>query len=154
MNIKEFVDKLVNITVKKEEIANKERFSFSPENYTMTEIYDAEKLVVGKLEYISGDVTEFGPMVKRTSQNYIFEPIVINDIVKYQEVFTGFIAGDSDEGYFDLPYVVDMEVLTEILVDYKQTKIPKLGMLLTLNEVNSQIVKCNDKNSLNKRKAK
>ena len=42
----------------------------------MAEIYDAEKLVVGKLEYISNEVTEFGPMVRKTSQNYIFEPIV------------------------------------------------------------------------------
>lgn len=119
----------------------------------MADVYDAEKLVVGKFKYISNDVTEFGPMVKKTSQNYIFEPIVINGIVKYQEVFTGFIVGDSEE-YFDLPYVVDMEKLTEISVDYKQTKIPKLGMLLTLNDVNSQIVKCNDKNILNKRKVK
>lgn len=112
----------------------------------MAEMYDAEKLVVGKLEYISSDVTEFGPMVKKTSQNYIFEPIVINGMIKYQEVFTGAIIGDSDEEYFDLPYVVDMEELTEILVGYKQTKIHKLGMLLTLNDVNSQMVKCNNKN--------
>lgn len=120
----------------------------------MAEIYDAEKLVVGKLEYISSAITEFGPMVKKTSQNYIFEPIFINGMVKYQEVFTGFIAGDSSEGYFDLPYVVDMEKLTEILVDYKQTKVSKLGMLLMLDEINSQMVKCNDKNILNKIKAK
>lgn len=50
--------------------------------------------------------------------------------------------------------MVDTEKLTEILVDYKQTKIPKLGMLLTLNEVNSQIVKRNDENILNKGTAK
>lgn len=148
MDIKKLIDGLVN------KIARKEEFNFSPENYTMAEIYDAEKLVVGKLEYISSDVTEFGPMVKKSSQKYIFEPIVINGIVKYQEIFTGFIAGDSAERYFDLPYVVDMEKLTEISVDSKQTKIPKLGMLLTLNDVNSQIVKCNDKNILNKRKVK
>lgn len=146
MNIRQIVNKLVNKNTKKDES------SFSPENYTMAEIYDAEKLVVGKFEYISSDATEFGPMVKKTSQNYIFEPIVINGMVKYQEVFTGFIAGDSAEGYFDLPYVVDIEKLTEILVDYKQTKIPKLGMLLTLNEVNFQTAKCNDKNILNKKK--
>lgn len=140
MDIKKFADDLVNKIVRKEES------SFQPKNYTMAEMYDAEKLVVGKLEYISSDVTEFGPMVKKTSQNYIFEPIVINGMIKYQEVFTGAIIGDSDEGYFDLPYVVDMEELTEILVGYKQTKIHKLGMLLTLNDVNSQMVKCNNKN--------
>jgi len=140
VDIKKFADDLVNKIVRKEES------SFQPKNYTMAEMYDAEKLVVGKLEYISSDVTEFGPMVKKTSQNYIFEPIVINGMIKYQEVFTGAIIGDSDEGYFDLPYVVDMEELTEILVGYKQTKIHKLGMLLTLNDVNSQMVKCNNKN--------
>jgi len=140
VDIKKIADDLVNKIVRKEES------SFQPKNYTMAEMYDAEKLVVGKLEYISSDVTEFGPMVKKTSQNYIFEPIVINGMIKYQEVFTGAIIGDSAEGYFDLPYVVDMEELTEILVGYKQTKIHKLGMLLTLNDVNSQMVKCNNKN--------
>ena len=148
MDIKNLVDKLVD------KIAKKDEFTFSPKNYVMAEIYDAENLVVGKLEVISSDVTEFGPMVKKTSQNYIFEPIVINGVIKYQEIFTGFIAGDSAEGYFDLPYVVDMVALTEILVDYKQEKIPKLGMLLTLNDVNSQMVKRDDENILNKRKAK
>ena len=143
MDIKNLVDKLVD------KIAKKDEFTFSPKNYVMAEIYDAENLVVGKLEVISSDVTEFGPMVKKTSQNYIFEPIVINGVIKYQEIFTGFIAGDSAEGYF-----VDMVALTEILVDYKQEKIPKLGMLLTLNEVNSQMVKRDDENILNKRKAK
>ncbi len=73
MDIKQIVNELVN------KIAKKDESSFSPENYTMAEIYDAEKLVVGKFEYISNDVTECGPMAKKkTSQNYIFEPIVIN----------------------------------------------------------------------------
>lgn len=31
----------------------------------MKEVYDVERLVVGKLEYIY--MTEFGPMVKKTS---------------------------------------------------------------------------------------
>lgn len=114
----------------------------------MKEIYDAEILVIGKLEYISSDIAEFGPTVKTTSQKYIFEPIVINGIIKYQEVFTGFIAGDSSE-YFDLPYVTDMEQLTEVLVDYRQAEVPKLGMLLVLNEVNSQKASCNNKYDAN-----
>ncbi len=134
MTIKKLLDELFNKN------SRKEKFSFAPENYTMAEIYDAEKLVVAKLAYISSDFSEAGPMVKKTSQNYIFVPIVINGMVKYQEVFTGFVTGDSEK-YFDLPYVVDMKELTKILVDYKQTKIPKFRMLLILNDVNSQMVK-------------
>lgn len=146
MDIKKLVDELINKNTKKEESNS------SSENYIMAEIYDAEKLVIGKLEQISSDINEFGPIVKKTSQNYIFEPIVIDGVVNFREVFTGFIAGASAEGYFDLPYVVDIEKLTEILVGYKQTRIPKFGMLLTLNDVNSQMVKYNDKNILNIRK--
>ena len=81
MDIKSIVNELVN------KIAKKEVSSFTPESYTIANIYDAEKLVVGKFEYNSSDVTEFGPMVKKTSQNYIFDSIVINEKVKYQEVF-------------------------------------------------------------------
>lgn len=150
MAIKKFTDELA----KKREAKRKEAFNVSPENYTMAEIYDAEKLVVGKLEYVSSEVTEFGPMVEITSQNYIFKPIDVNGTVKYQEVFTGYIAGDSDEGYFDLPYVVDIKRLTEISVGYRRKNIPKLGMLLALNAVNSEMVKCDDRNMLNKRKTK
>lgn len=158
MDIKKVVDELVNKIARKEELNSsdekKEEFNFSSENYTMREKYDAENLVVGKLEYVSSAITEFGPMVKKTAQNYIFEPIIIDGVVKYQEVFSGFIAGDGAEGYFNLPYIVDTAKLTEILEDYKEAKIPKLGMLLTLNEINSQMVKCNNKNISNKRKNK
>ena len=71
VTIKKLVDELFNKN------SRKEKFSFAHENYTMADVYDAEKLVVGKFKYISNDVTEFGPMVKKTSQNYIFEPIVM-----------------------------------------------------------------------------
>lgn len=135
MDIKKVIDTLVNKGAKKEE------FNFLPKNYTMKETYDAEKLVIGKLEYISNDITEFGPMVKKTMQNYIFESIVIDGTVKYQEVFTGFIAGDSSEGYFCVPYVVDAKKLTEVLSTSAQTNIPKLGMLLLLNNVNTSMTK-------------
>lgn len=146
------IEKILETLVNK--IARKEDFNFRPKNYMMREIYDAEKLMVGKLEYISREFVPGRPMEKKSSQNYIFEPIIIDGIVKYQEVFTGFIAGDSKEVYFNLPYVVDMEQLTELSVDYKQTKIPKLGMLLVLNDVNSPPIKHDDKTILSKRKSK
>lgn len=147
MNVVEkWVDRLIR------RMAYKSYINFlPPENYVMNEMYDAEKLVVGKLEYISSEVTEFGPMIKKTNQNYIFEPTIIDDVIKYKEVFTGFVAGDKEEGYFDLPYVVDIEKLTDILPDYKESKIPRFGMLLTLNEANSQMNRCDDKNILNKK---
>lgn len=59
-------------------------------------------------------------------------------MIKYKEVFTGFIAKDHTE-YFDLPYVVDVKKLTDVLPVYKEAKIPRLGMLLVLGEVNSSM---------------
>ncbi len=138
MNFKTWLDRLVNKSLSK---------NFSSLNYVMKKEYNADVLVIGKLEQISPEscVTH-----KRTSQYYIFEPILVNDKLKYQEVFTGFIAGDSHEGYFNLPYVVCLEKLTDLLVDCKHTYIPKLGMLLLLNDVNLQMIKCDDINSLKK----
>ncbi len=53
MDIKKVIDKLTN----KQQTTNnkKEESKFLPKNYTMKEIYDAEILVIGKLEYISSD---------------------------------------------------------------------------------------------------
>jgi len=141
------------MTIKKvkNEISKKKKFNLSSKNYTMKEVYDAEKLIVGKLEYISSTVTQFGPIAEKTSQKYIFEPVMINGIIKYQEVFTGFIVENNKKRYFDIPYVVDIEKLTDILTDYEQEKIPRLGMLLVLNAVNFQMAKCKNKNILSRK---
>jgi len=47
-----------------------------------------------------------------------------------------------------------MESLTDILVNYKKVKITRLRMLIAMNDVNSQMIKCGDKNILNERKLK
>lgn len=145
MEIKKVMDGLII------KFGGRDELYFLPKNYKMREIYDAERLVVGKLAYISNDASEFGPFVKKTFQNYIFEPIIVDEVIKYQEIFTGFIVGDSEEKYFNLPWVFDVRKLTEISEDYEEAKITKFGMLLTLNEVNSQTPKLCVKNILNKR---
>lgn len=146
--IKKVMDGLVN------KFGERDELNFLPKNYKMRKVYDAERLVVGKLAYISNDVSEFGPVVKKTSQNYIFEPIIVDEVIKYQEVFTGFIVGDNEEKYFNLPWVFDVRKLPEISEDYEEAKIAKFGMLLTLNEVNSQTSKHRVNNILDKRKLK
>ncbi len=115
----------------------KQSFDFLPNNYVMKELYDADNLVVGRFKHVSAEVTEWGPVDKKTTQKYIFEPIDIDGEVRYQEVFTGFVAKGAVE-YFNLPYVIDIEGLTDVLPSYKGSQIPRLGMLLTLDEVNSK----------------
>ena len=46
------------------------------ENYIMNDTYDAEKLVISELEYISSEVTEFGPMVKKQIKNIYLNPLI------------------------------------------------------------------------------
>lgn len=116
--------------------------------------YEAEKLVIGKLEYVSSEFMEGGPISKRTNQYYLFEPIIVDGEMRYQEVFTGFIASDKLEGYFDLPYIIAIENLTEVLPGYEGLMIPRLGMLLLLDGVNSKMLekKENKKSKGRKRK--
>ena len=78
--------------------------NFKTPNYTMNDEYNTKNLVVAKLQYVSSKPTDFGPMVETTKQRYIFEKVEEEDNVRYREVFTGFVAKDSEE-YFDLPYV-------------------------------------------------
>ena len=129
-NKKTLLEKAVALLMKKE-------MDFAPKKYVMKEIYDANNLVIGTLGYVVSDKTEFGPMMKKTKQIYIFEEIDIDGKVRYQEVFTGFIAKQKAE-YFDLPYIENGEKLTDVLPEYIDAKIPSLGMLLTLNDVNDK----------------
>lgn len=105
-------------------------------NYQMKDQYDSGKLVVANLEYISNERTEYGPMIITTEQKYIFEPIVLDDTVKYREVFTGFIA-DTKYEYFNLPYVKDVKPLKEVISNIAN-KISKCSLLLVLNKTNQK----------------
>lgn len=113
--------------------------NLNTQNYTMNDEYNTENLVVANLQYVSSKPTDFGPMVETTKQRYIFEKVEEEDNVRYREVFTGFVAKDSEE-YFDLPYVVNVKPLQEVVPSVAQT-IPKYGLLLLVNEVNKQKVK-------------
>lgn len=113
--------------------------NFKTENYGMSDNYNTENLVVANLQYVSSKYTDFGPMVETTKQRYIFEKIEEEDGVRYREVFTGFVANTSEE-YFDLPYVVNIKPLQEVVPSVAKT-IPKYGLLLLVNEVNKQKVK-------------
>lgn len=112
---------------------------FKTPNYAMNDEYKSENLVVANLQYVSSKPTDFGPMVETTKQRYIFEKVEEEDKVRYREVFTGFVANTSEE-YFDLPYVVNIKPLQEVVPSVSET-LPKYGLLLLVNEVNKQKVK-------------
>ena len=112
---------------------------FKTPNYGMSDSYKTENLVVAKLQYVSSKYTDFGPMVETTKQRYIFEKIEEDDQLRYREVFTGFVAKTSEE-FFDLPYVVDIKPLQEVVPSVAE-EVPKYGLLLLIDEVNKQKVK-------------
>ena len=119
---------------KKNNKVNNENQDFKTNNYQMTDTYITNNLVVGNLEYVSSNYTTSGPMVETTKQKYIFEKVVIDDKVKYREVFTGFIA-DTDTNYFDLPYIVHVQPIKEVIKTIAET-VPKYGLLLAIDEIN------------------
>ena len=105
----------------------------------MKDSYTTDTLVIGNLEYISSRVTPGGPMVVKTTQRYLFELLQEDGKIRYREIFTGF-KGDSDDNksnYFDLPYVVDIVPLKEQVPSVSDC-VPKYGLLLLLDEVNSK----------------
>ena len=78
------------------------------------------------------------PMVETTDLRYIFEVINENGKERFREIFTGFKADrESNFGYFNLPYVVDITPLKEVVPNICD-EVPKLGLLLLLNEVNEK----------------
>ena len=105
--------------------------------YKINDSYKTDDLVVANLEYISSEATPYGPMVKQTEQKYIFEMLNENGKTRYREIFTGFIADAKESHYFDLPYVVNIVSLKEHVPSVAEN-IPKYGLLLVLNEVNTK----------------
>ncbi len=123
------------------------------ETYKMKEYYNSMDLVVANLEYISKECNDFGPMAVTTEQRYIFEIIEEDSKTKYREVFTGFVA-DTDSHYFNLPYIVNIQSLKEAVPNIADV-IPRLGLLLTINDVNSinnKIEKNREQQELNLKK--
>lgn len=122
---------------KKKEKQKNNSLNFKSQNYQMKDSYNADNLVVANLEYISSEPTLYGPMAKKTTQKYIFEILNENGKNRYREIFTGFIADSEESHYFDLPYVVNIVALKE-QVPSVTNSIPKYGLLLVLNEVNTE----------------
>lgn len=107
------------------------------EHYKMKETFESDNLVVANLEYISDEVTPYGPMIKRTTQKYLFELINENDKIRYREIFTGFIADSEGNDYFNLPYVVNIVSLKEQEPTIAK-QISKYALLLVLDEINTK----------------
>ena len=125
-----------NMFGKKKQNKREETLDFKNNDYKMKDIFDSDNLVVANLEYISSEATPNGPMVKRTTQKYLFELIYENDKIRYREIFTGFIA-DTENHYFDLPYVVNIVSLKEQEPTVAK-QVHKYGLLLVLNEINTK----------------
>ena len=122
---------------KKKQNQKNNQLNFKSDNYKINDSYKTDALVVANLEYISSEATPYGPMVKQTEQKYIFEMLNENGKTRYREIFTGFIADAEESHYFDLPYVVNIVSLKEHVPSVAEN-IPKYGLLLVLNEVNTQ----------------
>ena len=122
---------------KKKQNQKNNQLNFKSDNYKINDSYKTDDLVVANLEYISSEATPYGPMVKQTEQKYIFEMLNENGRTRYREIFTGFIADAEESHYFDLPYVVNIVSLKEHVPSVAEN-IPKYGLLLVLNEVNTK----------------
>ena len=112
------------------------QFKFLKQKFEDIEL-EKNNLVVANLEYISSEPTIYGPMIKQTEQKYIFELLNENGKIRYREIFTGFVADAEESHYFDLPYVVNIVPLKEQVPDVADN-IPKYGLLLVLNAVNTK----------------
>lgn len=121
-------------TIEKEEVT-KDDGMFGSKNYQMKESYAADELFVGKFRHISSEVTSYGPKVKTGEMKYFFEQVVVDDEIEYREIFTGFITSDEEE-YFDVPCVIEIEKYTDYFPTSAGVKIPKLSLMLDLNEIN------------------
>lgn len=118
---------------------------FGDQNYCMEDRYEVDSLVIGNLCRVPNRMDDSGiPKMDTTKQKYIFRVIQEHDQLKYQEVFTGFIA-TSELEYLNLPYVVNVVSMVDYFPKLKGRNISKLSLLWLLNDINYSIQKCNSK---------
>ena len=121
---------------KKKQVKEEKTLDFKSNNYMMKDSYNSDDLVIANLEYVSNKPTHFGPAIVSTEQKYIFEVISENGKVRYREIFTGFIA-QACESHFNLPYVTNI-VKLKSQIPTVVSSVPKYGLLLVLNEINTK----------------
>ena len=111
---------------------------FGDKNYQMKDYYNQNYLIVANFQRVSSSSMKemHTPIIETTEQKYIFEVFYDEDKMKYREIFTGFIASDEDSGIFDLPYIVTPEPFTNYFPKAVNTRIPKLSLIWSLNEIN------------------
>lgn len=128
------------------------RGKIKKDKYVMKDKYLTKNLVVGNLEYISGDYSQKGSLLKRTKQRYIFEDVSLGDKKRYQEVFTGFVVGLDPQGYYEMPYIVNVQRLNEVLPEFKYEEIPNSVFIGLLDDVNKASLVLKDEESIFKKK--
>ena len=104
--------------------------------YVMKDNYNVDDLMVGNFNYVSSNVTEGGIKEVQTDQKYFFEEVLDNGKIKYREIFTGFIADAEENGYFDIPYVVNAIPLRELFQG--KDVLSKYALILVLDKVNTE----------------
>ncbi len=118
-------------------------FKKEEKEYKMKDVYKADDIFVGCFERISSvidvDDFDFGPNIETTEQKYFFEKIKEDDKIKYREIFTGFVTEsmfDSENCYFNFPYICKIEKYVDYFPNTEGKKIPKLSLIWAINDVN------------------
>lgn len=106
-------------------------------------LYDISSLVIGRLQRMNNLRGNGGPSIESTKQRYVFEVINDKDVIKYKEIFTGYVAfsinntilDGYDTKYFGFPYVYDIEDFSNYF-DRKDKTVSKLDLIWLLNDIN------------------
>lgn len=106
-------------------------------NYRMKEMYEADNLVVGKFKTITDKYTDGKQVDTTTELKYIFEMIIVDKEIKYQEIFTGYIV-DTKDNCFNVPFLVDMAGFTSYFPNMSGVFIHKANLLWYLDGVNQK----------------
>lgn len=115
----------------------KKNISMINKNYRMKEMYEADNLVVGKFRKITDKYIDGKQVDTTTELKYIFEMIIVDKEIKYQEIFTGYIV-DTKENCFNVPFLVDIAEFTSYFPNINGVFIHKANLLWYLDGVNQK----------------
>lgn len=148
---KEILDKYIEINEAYRKNPNKKN-PYGDKNYTMKNSYNADDLVVAEFVIMDEECQDLATI--KLKQKYLCEKIDIEGIPKFREVFTGFITDTSEFELDDednLPRITTYVPLTDVIPEVKGLSIPKLSLILLMNDINHQKITNKNVKKKNKR---
>lgn len=85
--------------------------------------FAANDLYIGRIEKITNDVNKGNLYLDKSPEIFIFQKIIVNNEIRFKEVFTGLVIYDYDFNNYMVPHIGDYRAFIDYYPELTNTKI-------------------------------